>query len=161
MEIFEIHITGTGPEIIEKFKKLQIKTLEVELLDPKQNVVGKEYMCSHIIHTKDFNECKTYVSKLIENLDGVEIVRSKIETPYQLKYVKDSIYAECHFPTTDLNIPTVRNVGSNKLVSTERTYNKDEYSSLKAKYATIKSEFELCLYDSNTNFDDFWLSHYK
>lgn len=161
MEIFEIHITGRNNEIIKEFEKLKIKTLQIQLLDKNNNIVGFENMCSLVKKFKNYEECLNYVQRLLIRLDS-SILRVKIETPYAEKYVEQSVYCEVHFPTKSNQYPTVRNVNSEKLVSTEREYDKDKYLKLKRKYESVeKSEFELCLHDSNTGFDDYWLSFYN
>jgi len=163
METFEIHITGE-PSIIQEFEHKGIKTLEVNLLNPELKIVGKEYMCSHIVKATNYQECKTYVANLVNTIKS-KIFRIKIECPYMDKYFLDAIYAEVHFPTkedTDNIYPFVWNVKSEKYISTCREYETHKFFELKRKFENIeKAEFELCLLDTNIDFDKHWISHFE
>jgi len=168
MKLFEIHITGKDDSILKEFENLKLKTLSINLLDSNHNIVGNEYMCCVQEKFKTYKECKDYVGDLLLKLKS-EIVRVKIESAYYKEHVDIAIYAETHFiPNLKIllpvaKFPTVYNIKSKKYVSTIRTYDKTHFKELRArskKYLT-NGEFELCLYDSNTNFDNYWLSFYK
>jgi hypothetical protein len=159
MTIFEIHITGE-PSIIQEFENMEIKTLEVDLLNPEKKVVGKEYMCSHIIKRQNYQECKQYVANLVNQLQS-KIFRIKIECPYSDEYFLDAVYAEVHWPTQDNVYPFVWNVKSKKYISTCREYEVHKFLELKRKFENVKGvEFELCLLDTNVDFDKHWVSHF-
>jgi len=166
MKLFEIHITGKSGLILKEFENLNLKTLHISLLDSKQNNVGYEYMCCIQKKFKTYEECLEYTLTLVSNLKS-EVVRVKIESAYYKEYLNKAIYAETHFiPELKTRIaickyPTVYNIKSKKYVSTVRTYKKEFFNELKNSSISKKGEFELCLYDSNPNFDDYWLSFYK
>lgn len=163
MKLFEIHITGKDKSILKEFEKLGLKTLYIMLLDNKLQNVGFEHMCCIQKKFKTYEECKQYVDNLLLKLKS-EIVRVKIESAYYKEYVDKAIYAETHYIPNEPGIyPTVRNIKSKKYVSTMRTYDKSHFETLrtKSKKHLNNAEFELCLYDSNLNFDDYWLSFYK
>lgn len=161
MKIFEIHITGKDSSIIEEFHNLGYKTLTIQLLSPECEVVGYEYMCAIQGKFELYEQCLEFTLDLITRIKS-EIVRVKIESPFYQEYIEKAIYAEVHFvPLTPGLLPTVYNANGNKYVTTERIYDKEEFTLLMEKYSEIKSEFELCLFDSNPEFDDRWLSFYK
>ena len=158
---FEIHITGNDSTILDEFENLDLKTLEVILLDKNVNSVGTEYMCCIQKSFESYEKCLEYTLSLTASLKS-EIARVKIESCYYQEYLNKAIYAEVHTNPHICGMPFVYNVKSEKYVSTERTYDKDQFDELKQKYEGISgSEFELCLYDSNPNFDDYWLSFYN
>lgn len=160
MRTFEVHITGEEA-ILEEFKFLGIKTLEVELLDREERVVGKEYMCSLVLKAENLPECKQMVATILTQIKS-EVFRIKIETPFYLDYLLDAVYVEVHFPKVDTVHPFVRNVSSNKFVSTKREYNVHKFLQLRNEFINYpKAEFELCLYDSNVNFDNHWIKHFE
>jgi len=161
MKLFEIHITGKDETILKEFEYLGLKTLSINLLDINHNIVGNEYMCCVQKKFKTYNECQDYVGNLLLKLKS-EIVRVKIESAYYKEYVDKAIYAETHYVLNKRSLqPTVYNIKSKKYVSTIRTYNKLEFKNLINISKKLNGEFELCLYDSNPNFDDYWLSFYK
>jgi hypothetical protein len=163
MKLFEIHITGKDDSILKEFENLGLKTLSINLLDSNHNIVGNEYMCCVQKKFKTYEECQDYVGSLLLKLKS-KVVRVKIESAYYKEYVDKAIYAETHFVPTIICInPTVYNIKSKKHVSTIRTYDKSHFEALRvrSKRYLNNAEFELCLYDSNPKFDDYWLSFYK
>lgn len=166
MKLFEIHITGKDDSILKEFESLGLKTLSINLLDSNHNIVGNEYMCCVQKKFKTYEECQEYVGSLLLKLKS-KIVRVKIESAYYKEYIDKAIYAETHFiPKLKTKIavckyPTVYNIKSKKYVSTIRTYKKEFFNKLKNSPVSKKGEFELCLFDSNPSFDDYWLSFYK
>lgn len=161
MKLFEIHITGKDKSILKEFESLGLKTLKIILLDSQLQNVGFEHMCCIQKKFKTYEECQEYVGELLLKLKS-EIVRVKIESMYYPEYLDNSIYAETHFvPENPGENPTVRNIKSKKYISTIRTYDKLEFKNLINISKDLHGEFELCLYDSNPNFDDYWLSFYK
>lgn len=161
MKLFEIHITGKSDLILKEFENLGLKTLKIILLDKQLQNVGFEHMCCIQKKFKTYEECQEYVDNLLLKLKS-EVVRVKIESAYYKEYLDKAIYAETHFtPYKPGKFPTVRNIKSKKYVSTFRTYNKKYFEMLKNSSVSKRGEFELCLYDSNPKFDDYWLSFYK
>lgn len=161
MKKFEIHITGDNKGILLEFETLRIKTLKICLLDPKFNEVGDEFMCCIQKSFETYEKCLEYTLTLVSKLKS-EIARIKIESCFYEEYLDKAIYSEVHISPRIMGLPTVYNINSNKYVSTERTYNRNEFLDLKKKYEDILgSEFELCLFDSNKDFDNYWLSFYK
>jgi hypothetical protein len=161
MKKFEIHITGKNSLILHDFEALDLKTLTVHLLDKYLNIVGTEHMCCIQKSFESYEKCLEYTLSLTARLKA-GIARVKIESCYYLEFIDKAIYAEVHCSPHVFGLPFVFNVNSKKYVSTERTYTKSEFLDLKERYEGINgSEFELCLYDSNPNFDDHWLSFYK
>ena len=166
MKLFEIHITGKDNSILKEFENLGLKTLSINLLDSNHNIVGNEYMCCIQKKFKTYEECQEYVGSLLLKLKS-KIVRVKIESAYYKEYLDKAIYAETHFipklktllPVA--KFPTVYNIKSKKYVSTVRIYTKEYFEILKNNSRYKKGEFELCLFDSNPKFDDYWLSFYK
>jgi hypothetical protein len=159
MKKFEIHITGTNESIIEEFKTLGYKTLEVLLMDPAGQTRGKENMCCIQKEFETYEKCLEFTLSLVATLKS-EIARVKIESCYYEEYLEKAIYAEVHTSPIIPGQPWVSNFNKKKYTSTERTYNPDEFLTLKSSIKNKNSEFELCLYDSNPNFDDYWLSFY-
>jgi len=159
MKKFEIHITGKDESILEEFKLLGYKTLEVLLMNPTGSPVGKENMCCIQKEFPSYEKCMEFVICLCMQLRS-ELARVKIESCYYEEYLDKAIYAEVHSSPIIPGQPWVSNFNKKKYTSTERTYNKNEFLTLKDSINNKGSEFELCLYDSNPNFDDYWLSFY-
>lgn len=162
MKLFEIHITGDSSLILAEFEAMGHKTLSINLLNPMHNAIGYEYMCCIQQKFETYEKCLEFTLELTAKIKS-GVARVKIESPMYHEYMDKAIYAEAHFiPEEPCTLPTVYNKNSKKFVSTERTYDKDKFLDLNTKYVNINySEVELCLFDSNPQFDDFWLSHYK
>ena len=128
MEVFEIHITGNS-DINKELDNLGLKNIIVELLTPNHEVLRIEYMSSFIYKCNSYQMCKEYVDSLLTKLTS-DIHRVKIESPYYSHYHNDSIYIESHFKPTNHVYPVSRNKRSGKIMSTDRSYDKDEYQEL-------------------------------
>ncbi|MEO6303838.1 MAG: hypothetical protein ABIP51_11770 [Bacteroidia bacterium] len=161
MENFEIHITGSSPEIINNLRRREIKTIIIDLLKPSGEIVATEYMSSIVKEFFNIDECKKWVQGLVNSLlfDKIDITRIKIESPFYPHYVSQSLYIESHFITSSYDYPISRNVASNKLIATDREYDISKFNSFKDKY--INEEVELCLFDNNINGDKKWFDLYK
>jgi hypothetical protein len=164
-ETFEIHITGANEDILKEFEDLNIKTLEINLLSKDKTVVGKENMCCLVVNVNSYYDAAQIAGGIILDLKS-KIARVKIECPLYEQYLGQAIYAEVHYPQSNVldsfPHPTVYNIKSDKYISTRRVYGStQDFINLYNESKEIPgSEFELCLMDSNINFDDYWLSFY-
>ncbi len=159
MESFEIHITGS-PNIIDVAKKMNVKTIAVDLLNPNHEVIRTEFMTSFIEKKKSYEECKKFVDQLVLNLQKeVEILRVKIESPYYPHYKDQSLYMESHFENENDKFPISRNVRKTLLLATDREYNKEQYDAFIKKYDG--KDIELCLFDSFIDEDKDWFDAFK
>lgn len=156
MEIFEIHITG-DESILENGKKLSLKTISVDLLDPNKNVIRTEHMTSQVLKFENFKDCKSSVENMVLKLKqlNTKIIRVKIESCYYEHYVDISKYIESHFITENCQYPISRNVRKTEILGTDREYNKSNYDKFVQKWN--KEIVELCLYDSFIEEDSDWL----
>ncbi len=160
MQLFEIHITG-DESIIKHLDELYIKNISVELLKPNGDVLRTEHMSSFVEKHETQWTCLERVQVLVKELTerGVNIIRTKVETPYDENLAPYSIYMESHFKTTDNKYPMSRNVKSGKIMGTDRTYKQFEYNEFRNKWEN--EEVELCIYDSFSDEDKDWLTLYK
>jgi len=164
MEIFEIHITG-NKYIHEVGRQLGIKTIEIELLNPKKEIITTEHMTSIVHQSENYLSCKKYVDKLVNQLLPCNVTRVKIECPWYEQYLKDTVYVESHFPPLfPLEImppiwPMSRNVKSGKMICTLREYKELELF----KYWCMNQslELEMCVYDTNVNQDNYWFETWR
>lgn len=155
METFEIHITG-GQDIITLAKKLSLKTIVIELLNPDKSRFRTEYMTSHVAKFDNYQTCKDYVDDAAQKLGSV--VRTKIESPYYKHYVNQSVYIESHFDAIDSKYPISKNQNKDSLLATDREYRKENYEDFRRRYKGVV--VELCLFDSNVNEDLDWFKLY-
>ncbi len=156
MDPFEIHITSKGPEIHGLCELLGLKTIEIDLLRPDGSVLRTEHMTSEVFKCEDFGAAcstMTFWCYTLEKL-GVEIIRTKIETPPFDKYLDRAIYMESHFKDDSYKYPTSRSKHSNKLLATDRNYDLRQYGEFIKKHVT--HETELCLHDSWVDEDLDW-----
>jgi antitoxin component YwqK of YwqJK toxin-antitoxin module len=104
--------------------------------------------------------CKEKVDEIVKTLEKTcKLIRVKIECPFYKHYQKNSLYMESHFVTASRYFPVSRNQNKKVCLSTERTYNKDEYESFAKRYQ--KEQIELCLYDTNVKEDSDWFGWYE
>lgn len=163
MEVFEVHITG-DESIIENAVKLgNLKTITVDLLRPDRSVLRTEYMTALVTKCDQYQTCHDQTMKLVEDFKnlGTKIIRVKIECPPYQHYFNSSLYMESHFKMIDdltfiPFFPTSRNQKKNKLLGTDRTYDKADYKRFSDTHQD--NELELCLYDSFIDEDLDWLS---
>ena len=158
MEVFEIHITGDA-SILEAAKP--IKTISVQLLTPKGEIIRTEYMTSLVMKAENYEACKIKVDEIAASLaaSGVQISRVKIECPFYKHYADRAIYIESHFVTQDFKFPVSRNARKDSLLATDRTYIRAEFESFKERYKGV--EVELCLYDTWVDEDLDWFKLYQ
>ena len=157
METFEVHITGSKG-INEELDKLGIKNIVIDLLKPNKDVLRTEYMSSFITKHANLIGCQFHVNSILDKLTS-NIIRVKIESPYYEHYKKGSLYLESHFPPFNEEYPISRNAKSNKLLATDRTYNKIEYRDFAEKWKHV--ELEMCLVDTFVNEDMDWFKLYE
>ncbi len=157
MKTFEVHITGINQEINKELDQLNIKNIIIDLLKPDGSLLRTEYMSSMVYKFESFSECKKHVLQTVELLK-TKIVRVKIECPFYKNYLQDALYIESHFSPFNSIYPISKNTRSNKLLSTDRTYTKEEFEQFRIKWE--KEEVELCLYDSNYLEDKDWFDLY-
>jgi hypothetical protein len=159
MEVFEVHVTG-DESIHAVAKELGVKTIAVELLRPDKSLLRTEHMTSLIVKRDSYQDCKRYVENLVTSLldSDVAILRVKIESPYYAHYKDQSLYMESHFESDEMFFPTSRNARKQKLLATDREYDKERYGKFIEKYKNL--ELELCLYDSFVSEDLDWFQLY-
>lgn len=159
MKVFEIHITGEYG-INDILTEMGIKNIVVELLKPDGDILRTEYMSSFIEKYETFDQCFKRVSELADKLEErINVIRVKIESPYYEEYANRSVYMESHFIPKDNQYPVSRNQRTQKLMGTDREYNKNNYLSFINKWDG--NEIELCLYDSFVREDFDWMELYK
>lgn len=157
-EFFEVHITS-DKDIHDACIPLGIKTIVVELQKPDSSILRDEHMTSFVMKARDYIECKEKVDEIVKTLEKTcKLHRVKIECPFYRHYQKASLYMESHFRTNSRYYPVSRNKKKTVCLSTERTYNKDEYETFAKKYQ--KEQIELCLYDTNVTEDSDWFEWY-
>lgn len=163
MELFEIHITGKEEKILEVLTKLELKSITIELLAPQGQIIRREYMSSIQKSFFNYKRCIEWVNDLVIELikNRCSIQRVKIESPYRINYAKKAIYIESHFYPFNQQFPISRNFSSQKLLATDREYDKNNFYKFKEKYKKQKAEVELCLFDTFINEDKDWFDLYK
>lgn len=157
MKLFEIHITGEK-KINEELSALNIKNIIVDLLYPDLTLLRTEYMSSFIIKKESYNEVEEYIIKLLKQLT-CEIIRVKVETPYYTEYLDKALYLESHFKPFNDKYPISNNAKSNKLLATDRTYNKTDFDNFINKWKN--EDVEMCIYDSYVTEDKDWFDLYR
>jgi len=157
-EFFEIHITS-DKKLHEACCPLGIKTIVVDLLCPDGTVLRTEHMTSYVMKAENYVECKEKVDEIVKNLEKTcKLIRVKIECPFYKHYQKASLYMESHFRTDSRYFPVSRNQKKTACLSTERTYDKNQYEVFAKRYQ--KEQIELCLYDTNVKEDSDWFGLY-
>lgn len=158
MELFEIHITSDST-IHEIAKRFNHKTIQVALLRPDQSLIRVEHMTSMRVHYRSYIECLSWVGHYQNDYRG--FTRFKIECPASYSYyLRDALYVESHFPAEDLNSPISRNVGSGKLLSTNRECDPEKFEEF-LRGQPAGSEKEICLFDTNIGQDQDWLDYWR
>jgi hypothetical protein len=167
---FEIHITEPdyhGPDycrqytnslFLELAKELGLKTITIDLLNPKGERFRTETMTSIVKKFKDFRHCCFYVDNLVAHFNSKECRprRVKIESPWIGDLVQQAIYVEAHFVTdSTFAYPVSRNYRKTEMLATARSHNPDDYLDF-YKYWCQRSQVELCLFDSYTYEDNDW-----
>jgi len=171
MKIFEIHITGD--ETIRSI--LDYKTISIENLTPDGTILCIDHMTSHVIKRETAFEAVEETFRMMNFLKNkdISIERVKIECPFYEEYQQESIYIECHkilgckilkqLEPPNRNgrflLPTSRNKDNNKLMSTTRTYWKEDFENFRNQ--NKDHDVELCLVDTNIAHDSLWFSLYK
>lgn len=157
-ETFELHITG-AKRIHEAAKKLGIKTIEIELLNQKGEALATEHMTSHVFKSENLEEARYETLAIFQNLASCNLTRVKLECPYYPHYVKESKYLEAHWTDKEKYFgPMSRNVKSNKVLFTNRIFDKTKFGDFVEKYKDV--EVELCLFDTNINQDNKWFAQW-
>lgn len=179
MKKFEIHITAS--ELIHDIcKKIQIKTIIVDLLKPDLSVLSTEHMTSHVVSSTSYKDCKEWVDSIVDcfKKQNVDVFRVKIECPFYSEYVDQAIYIEAHNKVNiknlvDINFPLSKTQHKpENILSTDRLYHTrslNAYSPLSKMDKFIEfrdthrnfQEIELCLFDSFVGQDYEWFSLYK
>jgi hypothetical protein len=154
----EIHITG-DEKIHEIAPHLGLRTIEIELLRPDGSILRTEHMTSDVRKFECFEQALDFVGSMRFGLivNGVKVIRTKIECPPNEKQIDTAYYCESHFPVRDLSVecPISRRKNTNKLLGTARTFNKDLYRAFIETYKD--KEIELCLHDSHVDEDKDWM----
>lgn len=163
--LFEIHITGSE-NIHEACVPRTLKTIKIELLRKNYSVIRVDHMTSIHINQPSFGDAVEYVCELEEYLvsNNVDIFRTKIECPLLPEYselIEDSIYVESHFLTNNSLCPVSKNVGSTKFLSTKREYDRRKYLEFYFNHLDTNADVELCIYDSNVDWDMDWLNLWR
>jgi hypothetical protein len=163
METFEFHITGEGPHIHFAAEKLGLRTIEIDLLTPKGEVIRSEHMTSHVGKFPNLKHALEALNnyRFWLTAQGVKILRMKLESPIYNHYVDRSLYMETHFKDKSFTWPTSKTKHSQKLVATSRIYSKKDYGAFEKVHKPQGHELELCLYDSNSNEDKDWLDLWR
>ncbi len=80
----------------------------------------------------------------MKKINFTPIYRVKVETPYDNSLIMEEFkYIETHLNSLDNNLPKSRNIITNEIISTDRTYNFKEFHSFAERYNT--SKVELCV----------------
>jgi hypothetical protein len=166
--LFEIHITG-DINIIGWCEKHGYKHLSLALLKPDGTILRNEFMTSLVYDFDNYPKCKEYTLNLAKRirLSGINVIRTKIESPVIEKLKTQSLYIETHFPIAgfidDLEAkqilstyPASLNINKNKYIGTKREYDYFKYDNFWAE--NTGRELELCLYDDYVREDEDWLS---
>jgi hypothetical protein len=133
--LYEFHITAYESSIRE-LKRYDIPIIGIEALSPSGYAVQWDWMTSY----SDF-------------------FPSKVETPYDNSLnMEEFKYIETHLNSLDNNLPKSRNIITNEIISTDRTYNFKEFESFAERYNT--SKVELCVMDTNIYHDHNWFMFY-
>jgi hypothetical protein len=155
---FEVHITGE-PSIIEEFDKLGIKSIKVELISPENKVMQVEHMSSFVVNYDNIIDFSFYLQDLIYTIKS-KIIRIKVEIPgFHREFDQQALYIESHFNPINSIYPISQNLNSGKLLGTAREVNKDKFNLFRSIWRD--KEIELCIYDTNINFDLEWFKSYK
>lgn len=162
--LFEVHITG-DKKILETAKKLNIKTIVIDLVKPDKSYFRTEYMTSHTCRFNTYGECKNWVDNVVNQLvaAGVHILRVKIECPFYPQYIDQSLYFEVHYDAVNNVYPLSRNQGKDAFLCTAREYDRGKYDLLRQRHVKQVPEMvmELCLYDTNVEEDKDWFDLYE
>jgi len=169
--LFEIHMTAADDSIHEAADDLKIKTIAVNLLRPDLSILRTEHMTSHAQDFSDFDECKKFVNDLAFKFRnrGIEMVRTKIETPFSSSVACNSVYIESHWKQIISGnyfghrcSPLSQNqnkLGSDKYLATDRLYDRKYFDLFNDAYKN-NATVELCLYDSFVEEDADWFNLY-
>lgn len=161
MNPFEIHITGNFP-IIEELNRLYKKNITVALLTPTGEVHRIEYMSSFIQKYDTLGQAVDATHILVQHLKSAEIIRVKIESPYDEYYTPMCLYIESHFLFDGkYDYPVSKNIASGKMMCTDRCYDKSQYGLVANKWMKEDKEVEMCVYDSFQLEDEDWFALYK
>lgn len=160
MKKYEIHITGEEG-INDILEILGVKNIIVELLTPDYELLRTEYMSSYVREYNEYETCLLSVLDLVDQIKyrGGKVIRVKIESPYYEEFTRQSIYMESHFNPENNIYPISRNRKSQKLMGTDREYDKTKYIEFKDRYEG--KEVEMCLYDTFVEEDSDWMNLYK
>ncbi len=159
-EVFEVHITG-NESIHDVARSFNHKTIAIDLLKPDGEVLREEHMTSLLLKAENYATVKAEVDQIVENyaLNGVSIIRVKIESPYYEHYVNQSLYMESHFVSNDFKFATSRNQKKTTLLATDRCWHINQYVNFMKNNS--EHELELCLFDNNPYEDGDWLHSYE
>lgn len=156
--LYEFHITAYQSSIKE-LSKYDIPFIGIEALAPSGVAVQWDWMTSYSDFFPSKESAINYIGVLLEKIKFTPIYRVKIETPYDNKLnLEEFGYIETHLNSIDNNLPKSRNIITNELISTDRTYNIKEFKSFAERYKS--SKVELCVMDTNVYHDHHWLGFY-
>ena len=160
--IFEVHITG-DESIHAVAAAKQHKTITLELVRPNYSLIRLDHMTSLIISATDLSSALTQLKEIEKHYidGGVDIKRVKMECPLTAEYkdyVRDAIYAECHFEATNSKLPTSRNIKKSEFSATDRCYNNACFLEFYFEYS--EQDIELCVLDTNPTWDKDWADHW-
>lgn len=186
MKTFEIHITGEEG-INAEFDKLGFKNIVIDLLKPDLTKLRTEYMSSFVKEFETYGQCLNFIygyktkgsitqqdigKPIVETqylglLDVLKskVIRVKVEVPYLLEYRKEyrdkALYIESHYIPDNNKKPLSRNVGSGKIIATDRAYWGDDWNKFYIDNRIGQREIEMCLHDSFVEEDKDWFDCYK
>lgn len=163
--LFEIHITGSE-NIHEVCKERELKTIKIELLRKNYSIIRVDHMTSICVNLPNVVDAMIYVGQLEDYLksNNVDIFRTKVECPLLPEYsefIKYSLYVESHFVTNNSLCPVSKNVGGTKFLGTKREYDRRNYLEFYFNHLDTNADVELCICDSNVDWDMDWLNLWR
>ena len=156
--LYEFHITAYESSIRE-LKRYDIPIIGIEALSPSGYAVQWDWMTSYSDFFPSQESAINYIRVLLKKVKFTPIYRVKVETPYDNSLnMEEFKYIETHLNSLDNNLPKSRNIITNEIISTDRTYNFKEFESFAERYNT--SKVELCVMDTNIYHDHNWFMFY-
>jgi hypothetical protein len=156
--LYEFHITAYESSI-QELSKNDIPIIGIEALAPSGYAVQLDWMTSYTDFFYSQESAINYIGVLLKKINFTPIYRVKVETPYDNSLIMEEFkYIETHLNSLDNNLPKSRNIITNKIISTDRTYNFKEFHSFAERYNT--SKVELCVMDTNIYHDHNWFMFY-
>lgn len=156
--LYEFHITAYESSIRE-LSKYDIPFIGIEALAMSGIAVQWDWMTSYSNFFPSKESAINYIGVLLEKIKNTPIYRVKVETPYESDLnFEEFRYIETHLNSVDNNLPKSKNIITNEIISTDRTYNFKEFKSFAERYRT--SKVELCVMDTNVYHDHNWFRFY-